>query len=79
MPPRQKKFVGMIILLGGFFAYIIAAINVADWLPANKFIEIAYFAVAGIAWIFPVKHLMIWMNRDPKIEPQIKEHETLES
>lgn len=66
MPPRQKKFIGMIVLLLGFFIYLIAAITIADFLPSNKILEIVYFAVAGIAWIFPVKHLLAWMNREPE-------------
>lgn len=66
MPPRQKKFIGMIVLLIGFFAYLILAITIADFLPANKLVEIVYFAITGIAWIFPVKHLLAWMNHDPE-------------
>jgi len=65
MPPRQKKFIGMIILLIGFFMYLIAAITLADYLPSNRILQIVYFAIAGILWIFPVKHLMVWMNSEP--------------
>jgi len=65
MSPRIKKLIGMFGLLIGFFAYIILAINIADMLPENRFLDLVYFAIAGIAWIFPVKYLMIWMNREP--------------
>ncbi|MEL6362748.1 MAG: DUF2842 domain-containing protein [Pseudomonadota bacterium] len=65
MRPRQKKLIGTFILLFGFLAYLILAITIADYLPSNKILEIVYFAITGILWIFPVKTLLEWMNREP--------------
>ncbi|MEM1193586.1 MAG: DUF2842 domain-containing protein [Pseudomonadota bacterium] len=65
MHPRQKKLIGTFVLLFGFLAYLILAITIADYLPSNKILEIVYFAITGILWIFPVKNLLEWMNREP--------------
>jgi len=70
MTPHTKKFFGMLILLFGFFFYAILAITIADYIPSNKILQIIYFAVAGIIWVFPVRPLMIWMNSDPNSSTQ---------
>ena len=64
MTPRLKKFIGMVILLIGFFFYVVAAITIADYLPSIRLVQLVYFVLAGIAWIFPVKSLLSWMNRE---------------
>ncbi len=66
MSPRLKKLLSIFILLPGFFLYIIVAITLAEFIPANKFLQIVYFAIAGIVWIFPLKPLFLWINSPKK-------------
>lgn len=65
MSPRIKKLLGLLIILPGLFAYIIVAITIADYVPNHKIVQFIYFAIAGIAWVFPLKPLFIWMNSEP--------------
>ncbi len=41
-------------------AYIIAAISLPAVLPKQWMFEAVYFLVAGVAWVFPVRWLMLW-------------------
>lgn len=65
MSPRLKKLIGLFILLPGLLAYIMAAVVVADHVPEFWLIKLLYFMVAGVLWAFPMKYLIVWMNRDP--------------
>jgi hypothetical protein len=47
--------------LGGFLAYTIAAVILADRLgPMPWPVQLVYFAVAGVLWVFPARWLMLW-------------------
>ena len=65
MKPRIKKLIGILILLVGMFVYFIAAINIADALPDHIVLQIGYYAIAGIIWVFPLKPLFLWINKEP--------------
>ena len=45
--------------------YVTAAVIVADFLPDHWLVNLAYFAIAGTAWAFPLKRLMTWMAAEP--------------
>ncbi|MGH6949993.1 MAG: DUF2842 domain-containing protein [Vitreimonas sp.] len=65
MNMRARKAVGCAGLLLYMFLYAAAAATLGAWLlPALPFwAELAYYAVAGVIWIFPLKPLFAWMNR----------------
>ena len=65
MSPRVKKLIGLAIMLPYLIVYFFAAAALADFLPDSRLVDLAYFAVAGVAWAFPFKYLMQWMNADP--------------
>lgn len=64
MPMRWKKFAGMILLLVflAFWALFTVAVAIKVLPDANWFVELLFYAVMGIVWIFPVRYLMVWMN-----------------
>ncbi len=62
MGPRTRKFIGLFALLGFMLGYVIAAINVADRLPENTLVKLAYFAIVGACWFVPIIPLVRWMN-----------------
>ena len=66
MSPRIKKLLGILILLPAMFIYFVGVITLADLIPAHKVLQIVYFAVAGIIWVFPLKPLFLWMNSPPR-------------
>lgn len=64
MPPLKRLF-GTIVLVAfvvvyAFFAAVIGDMTVQN---ASEFVRIAYYAVAGILWIFPAGALIWWMYR----------------
>ena len=49
-------------ILGVMFIilYIAAAITLPDLLPRRWAVQAAYFLVAVIAWVLPIRWLMLW-------------------
>ncbi|MFN8946801.1 MAG: DUF2842 domain-containing protein [Alphaproteobacteria bacterium] len=62
---RVKKFLGVFILIGFIAIYSLLVMRVAvDVLPqARGFAEFVFYAVAGMAWVVPVRYLILWMNK----------------
>ena len=46
--------------------YVWAAAGIAERLPDVFWIELAYFAVVGLAWGFPLFPLIAWAERGGK-------------
>ncbi len=65
METRTRKAIGCFVLLAYLAAYALLAASLgaalASALPAWG--ELAYYAVAGIIWILPLRPLFRWMNR----------------
>lgn len=61
----MRKLVGTILLLALVAVYVLVAIVVAGAvLPhANKVVELAFYAIAGLAWVLPAGLLVRWMHR----------------
>ena len=65
MNTRSRKALGCFVLL----AYLAVYAGVAGALGAMltgkipTWAQLAYFAAAGIVWIFPLKPLFAWMNK----------------
>ncbi len=66
MNPRIKKLIGTAVMLAGLGAYVLGAIAIADLVPKHWFLQLIYFALAGIAWALPAIPLIKWMNAEPK-------------
>ena len=65
MNPRIKKLIGLPILLFGLFFYMIAAVQLGEQLPQHWTALTLFYVIAGVAWAWPAKWLVIWMNRPP--------------
>jgi hypothetical protein len=68
MTMRTRKLVGTVVLLAFLCAYALAAMLAAVVLQVrdSKTIEVAFYAVAGLAWVVPAGLLIRWMHRpDP--------------
>lgn len=64
--PNPRNLIGLIILIIGLVLYA----GFIGWLAEvigemPLAIELVYYVIAGIVWIFPVRHLMKWMTRRP--------------
>jgi hypothetical protein len=61
---RWKKFVGVFALLAILVVYTLLVMRAAvAILPtAGPIAEFLFYAVAGMAWVVPVRYLIVWMN-----------------
>lgn len=64
MRMRVKKFLGVFILIGFISIYSLMVMKMAvEILPeANAVLELLFYAFAGMAWVVPVRYLILWMN-----------------
>lgn len=65
MTPRTRKLVGTILLLVFITIYALLAMVTAMILQVNasKAIELAYYVIAGLAWVIPAGLIVRWMQR----------------
>lgn len=72
LPVRLRKLIGLFVLLLWIFVYTIFAIGLAvRVLPgAHWAVELAFYAVVGMSWIFPVRYLFRWMSRPDEDSPE---------
>ncbi|CAN7225880.1 DUF2842 domain-containing protein [Phenylobacterium sp. LjRoot225] len=62
MSARVRKFIGLIGILIFVAAYALAASKIADHLPNNIAVQLAFYVVVGMAWGLPILPLLRWMN-----------------
>ena len=65
MPMRWKKFIGVFALLAiiAVYALLVMRAAVAILPTAGGIEQFIFYAVAGMAWVVPVRCLILWMNR----------------
>lgn len=65
MDTRARKAMGCLVLLAYLALYVAAATTLAGALAPvlPNWAELAFYAVAGLVWVLPLKPLFSWMNR----------------
>ncbi len=65
MDMRTRKALGCAVLLLylGLYAGAAALLGAALLPVLPPWAELAFFAAAGVIWIFPLRPLFAWMNR----------------
>ena len=63
IPARLRKLIGGIGIMVFLAAWIWVFTSLYDYLPANRFVHLVYFVVAGMGWGLP---LMSWMGKADK-------------
>lgn len=64
--PRRFGRAGLAILAGlaGFLLYLGLVLRVGDWAAHWHWApQFAFYAAAGIAWVWPARRLMVWAAR----------------
>jgi hypothetical protein len=57
----SRSSLAFLIGLIGFIAYIGAAVALGDVVVHRHWLlQLAYYLVAGIVWVFPAKWLIVW-------------------
>ncbi|MBM3523650.1 MAG: DUF2842 domain-containing protein [Alphaproteobacteria bacterium] len=64
MLPTRRNTVGIFVLVIGLtlYALIMMALG-ASLLPENALVQLAFYAFAGLAWLWPARALLHWMAR----------------
>lgn len=65
MNARTRKLIGTVVLLVflALYAWVTAAIGAGRITLAPHWAQLAYFVVAGLAWVVPAALLIRWMQR----------------
>jgi hypothetical protein len=76
MRMRFKKLIGAFVLLAGLAIYVLLVMRAAvAILPsAGPVVEFLFYAVAGMAWVVPVRYLILWMNAPGRHDREHGEH-----
>ncbi len=69
MRPRTKKLIGFSAFLPALILYFFAAAALGELVPNHQLLKAAYYLTAGIAWAFPARFLMQWMEAAPAQKP----------
>ena len=57
----SRPILALLAGLVGFAAYVGVVVLLADWvLTLHWLVQLAYFLVAGLAWVPPARRLMFW-------------------
>ena len=64
MSMRLKKLLGFCVLMTGLVIYLFAAAALSELIPDIQLLKVSYFLITGVAWAFPAKFLIQWMNAE---------------
>lgn len=70
MTAGSRKALGMVILVAAMTAYVSVLVVLADYVPDHWAVELIFFAAAGVAWVFPLRGLLRWINRPDDSKPE---------
>jgi hypothetical protein len=60
----SRRSIALLAGTGGFLGYVVLVLLLADHvLGLHWTLEFLFFAVAGIAWVWPAKWLIAWALR----------------
>jgi uncharacterized membrane protein YdjX (TVP38/TMEM64 family) len=61
MRRMSRPAIAAVVGILGFLAYVGVAVALADHVVLQHWIvQLAYFVVAGVAWVWPARALMFW-------------------
>lgn len=64
MARMSRPLLAVLIGVFGFVAYVAAVVAMADHvLRLHWLVQLLYFGVAGIVWVWPARALMFWGAR----------------
>lgn len=63
LKPKWRNGAGMALILLLIALWSMAVVSLAPYVAEMPFVvELAFFVAAGLAWIFPLRPLLIWME-----------------
>ncbi|MFY8105569.1 MAG: DUF2842 domain-containing protein [Elstera sp.] len=67
MPPSLRRLVGALGVLIFLLLYIVAVLNLRMLLPENLFIDLIYYLIFGILWVWPALIITKWSHRTTRM------------
>lgn len=62
MRPTRRNTIGIAVLVIGLALYALAVMVLgASLLPEHALAQLVFYAVAGLAWLWPARALLRWM------------------
>lgn len=62
--PRLRNLVGLLLLLGGLVVYALLVMQIGARIArAPIWLQTPFYLFAGLAWLWPARHLLRWMAR----------------
>ncbi|MBL8557610.1 MAG: DUF2842 domain-containing protein [Hyphomonadaceae bacterium] len=63
LPSGARKALGSLAILTWLTVYIVVAVMIGERLHGlPDILPLLYYAVAGVAWVLPLRGLFRWMN-----------------
>jgi hypothetical protein len=62
MSASARKAIGAVAILAFLVVYVVLAVMIGEQLHALPWAAMAFYAVAGVAWVFPLRPLFAWMH-----------------
>ncbi len=63
---RRRRAIAALATVAFLIAYVWAVVSFSTVLPNNPWVELIYYAVAGIAWGVPLFPLLAWAEGGAK-------------
>ena len=62
--PSLRKPLGILLIMALIAAWTIGVLVLSDYVaPLHWSLQAIFYGIVGIAWIFPMKPLLRWMER----------------
>jgi hypothetical protein len=62
MSASARKAIGAVGILVFLVIYVVAAVMIGEQLHAMPWAALAFYGIAGVAWVFPLRPLFAWMH-----------------
>ena len=67
---RTRRLLACLFIVVFLVAYIVIVTTIAQYLPANKWLQMAYYGLTGILWGLPLIPVLSWSeNRKAQAKP----------
>ena len=64
MIPSYRTAIASAVTLAWLLAYIVAVVTLGSWFANGPvWVQLPFYLIAGIAWVFPLKPIMHWAAR----------------
>ena len=63
---RWRTPLAAFLVVAGLAVYAVLIATLSDWLPGHWAVDVLFYAVAGVLWVYPAARLIVWSGRDAR-------------